>query len=47
VAIGVKARKTHDPHAPIETYYAPVVISETVNGGAGFPKIMAAMRSVR
>ncbi|NJO72640.1 MAG: NAD(P)/FAD-dependent oxidoreductase [Leptolyngbyaceae cyanobacterium RM1_406_9] len=28
VAIGVKAQKTHDPDAAIETYYAPVVISD-------------------
>lgn len=28
VAIGVKARKTHDPDAAIETYHAPVVISD-------------------
>jgi phytoene dehydrogenase-like protein len=28
VAIGVKARKTHDPDAAIETYYAPVVFSD-------------------
>jgi all-trans-retinol 13,14-reductase len=28
MAIGVRARKTHDPDAPIEAYYAPVVFSD-------------------
>jgi all-trans-retinol 13,14-reductase len=28
VAIGVRARKTHDPDATIEAYYAPVVFSD-------------------
>lgn len=28
VAIGVKATRTHHPHADIETYYAPVIISD-------------------